>query len=441
MLIEFNVKNYKSFKDLEAFSMVAASIRSATPSLDEDNVIHVGSSGELTLLKSAAVYGANASGKSNFIKAINFMRRFVLNSSKDTQAKEEISVEPFKLSSESLGKPSFFEVVFLKNEREYRYGFEVDSTRVLQEWLYHTPKSKEALLFERVENNFKLSKSFEREGKLLVEKTRENALFLSVCSQFNGETSGLILDWFRDIGLIDGNNDASYAPFTISLFEHSKENSAITKFIKKLDLSISAIEIHKIDAKKHFSDSKLPDELKEFLLRNGSSEVSSVKTKHCIYNLEGHATDSEFFDLGSQESAGTKKLFSLAGPIFDALDKGEILVIDELDAQLHTLITREILKLFNSRTANPKNAQLIFTTHDTNLLTGNLLRRDQIWFAEKDKTEATHLYSLVEYKPRNDASFEKDYIQGRYGAIPYVGDLSSILSSSSAQELNSLSVQ
>lgn len=407
MLIEFSIGNYKSFMETMSFSMVAARLTAKDKRLDKHHVFKVGN--DLHLLKSAALYGANASGKSNFIDAIRFMKYFVLSSSKDTQANEQIPVEPFRLSTETANEPSFFEMVFLTDSRRYRYGFEVTSERVVAEWLFHVPAIREAKLFERRDGKFEVTNTF-RESKELRDKTRDNALFLSVVAQFNGVISNKLLQWFRNLGLIFGLNDDGLRRYTSRRLYEEKHRDEILHLIRRLDVGIDDIQVHK---------SPLDD--------TSNQERIDVLTAHRKFDAQGESMAFEFFDMDNNESEGTKKVFSMAGPLVHTLTNGKVLIIDELDARLHPLITRAIIGLFNSSETNPRNAQLIFATHDTNLLSKDIFRRDQIWFAEKDRFGATHLYSLAEYKVRNDASFESDYIRGKYGAIPFVGDLSTLL--------------
>jgi len=396
-----------------SFSMVAARLTAKDKRLDKHNVFKVGN--DLRLLKTAALYGANASGKSNFIDAIRFMKGFVLSSSKDTQADEQISVEPFRLSTETTNQPSLFEMVFLLDGRRYRYGFEATSERVVAEWLFHVPTIREAKLFERRDSKFEVTNTF-REGKELRDKTRDNALFLSVVAQFNGAISNKLLQWFRNLGLIFGLNDDGLRRYTIRRLNEKKHRDEILHLIRRLDVGIDGIQVRK---------SPLDD------LSN--QERIDVLTAHRKFDAQGESMAFEFFDMNNNESEGTKKVFSMAGPLVQTLTNGNVLIIDELDARLHPVITRAIIGLFNSSETNPRNAQLIFATHDTNLLSKDIFRRDQIWFAEKDRFGATHLYSLAEYKVRNDASFESDYIRGKYGAIPFVGDLSTLLVASEGE--------
>lgn len=414
MLLEFSVENYMSIKNRVTFSMVASKLKGH----EEENVF---SNGNVDLLKSAVIYGANASGKSNLLIAMSFMKHFVITSSKESQANDEIGVEHFRLSTETENKPSQFEIIFMHDKIPYRYGFVIDKKMVYREWLYYVPKTKEAKLFERTESNINLGTQF-KEGKGLKVNTRKNALFLSVVSQLNGEIAMKIMEWFSEkFNVISGVQHDTYKEFTVDKLEDKLYKSEIIKFLKNADTGIE--DVQSIDVKEEDLPEQMPKRLKELIM---SEKV--VLTRHSKVNEHGEIVSFEMFEMERYESEGTKKIFALSGPLVETLKNGEILVVDELDAKLHPLITRFILGLFHSRETNPNHAQLIFATHDTSILNNRFFRRDQIWFTEKDSNGSTELYSLAEYnldddnKVRIDASFDKDYIQGKYGAIPFVGE-------------------
>ena len=435
MLVEFSVGNYRSFHEPVTLSMQAAKLRASDKRLDCENVFQANG---MRLLRSAAVYGANASGKSNLVRAISFMRRFVLESSRESQAEEPIRVDRFRLSTAARGKPAYFQVVFFLHGRRYRYGFEVDGRRVCAEWLYHA-QQRETRLFVREGNQFDLSSVF-REGRGLQARTRDNALFLSVVAQFNGELATALLGWFRTtLNVVSGLNDAAYGPFTLRRFQDSDAfQQRALAFVREADLDISDIDVEMTPV----LEADLPGEMRGALeqlvstiaeLRRGKPGgeqddlmVSRVRTRHRVFDQEQNPAEWETFDLGEQESDGTQKIFFLSGPLMDTLEQGKVLVIDEMEARLHPFITCAIVQLFHSTQTNPHNAQLIFCTHDTGLLSREHFRRDQIWFTEKDRYGATDLYSLAELQVRNDASFDKDYFAGRYGAVPLIGGLHSL---------------
>jgi uncharacterized protein len=424
MLIEFSVGNYRSFKEKVTFSMVAANLVSQDKNVDINNVFAVDK--ELSLVKSAAIYGANASGKSNLAKAIGFMKWFMVNSSKETQSTEEIEVERFRLSTETDDQPSFFEIVFLLDGVQHRYGFTADRDKVVSEWLFYVPKTRETKLFVRHGNSFEIAKVYKADG--IGERTRDNALFLSVSAQFNVQKSEYILDWMNfKLNLISGLDDKeSLRIITRNLFYVHIHDEAID-LINKFDLGIVGVQQKLTPA-----DIAANEELrssngnKEKILKvlrkywNPAAPDRTIETIHQKFNDNREAISLEPFNLSTEESEGTQKLFALASVLVETFNYGQTLIIDEFDARLHPLMSRSIVEMFNSNETNPKNAQLIFMTHDTNLLSNKIFRRDQIWFTEKDRYGATDLYSLAEYKVRNDASFESDYIKGKYGAIPYI---------------------
>jgi uncharacterized protein len=411
MLIEFSVGNYRSFKDVVTFSMVCAPIQHSDENVDRQNVFLANK--DLNLLKSAAIYGANASGKSNLVRALCFMRDFAIESAVGKRVKDSIDTELYRLSTETEDEPSYFEIIFLVNKTRYRYGFEVDRQSVRSEWLYQTLKTKETELFYREKSKIKISSRFS-EGKNLDIKTRRNASFLSVVAQFNGEIATKIIQWFSELITISNLDDEqNYEEITFDAFfreallEEDRPEKLVD-LIRGLDLGIRDIQA----VETRFEDGSLGLE---------------VKTTHWKYDPDGNKIADEQFNIYEEESAGTQKLYRLSGLILSILEDGERLIIDELDARLHPSITRAIVKLFNSTRTNPRNAQLIFTTHDTNLLSCELFRKDQVWFTEKNRYGATDLYSLVEYKISDDTHFERDYIAGKYGAVPFIGDLSRLL--------------
>lgn len=425
MLIEFSVGNYRSFKKRSTFSMVAANLVSTNKELDKNNTFDVDK--ELKLLKTGAIYGANASGKSNLAKALSFMKWFMVNSSKETQSTDQIPVEPFRLSTETEKEPSHFELAFLMNGRRYRYGFEVTQDRVISEWLFYVPNVRETTLFERQLDNIKSSKVYNADG--VQQRTRNNALFLSVSAQFNVNLAEDILEWLTDkLNLISALRNNDYFNYTVECFTTDKSKSEIIQLIKKLDLGISEIQVDQQDITTDLLPDSFPDELKQMLIEGGG-KATSIGISHRKFDGDSKFKSIERFDLEYHESEGTKKLFALAGLLINTLKEGKILMIDEFDARLHPSISLAIVDLFNSKKKNPNNAQLIFMTHDTNLLSNKIFRRDQIWFTEKDRYGATDLYSLAEYKISDDVSFETDYIKGRYGAIPYLGNFNNLIES------------
>jgi hypothetical protein len=406
MLLEFTVGNFLSFKDKKTFSLEAGSI-----SEHKDNVAK---EGKYKVLRSAVIYGANSSGKSNFIKALDFMVTIIKNSSK-LNSTDKLNAKPFLLNTETENSPSFFEILFTDANKRYRYGFEINNDKIHSEWLYilDGKSNKETLFFIRNLNGIGVSEVFE-EAKGFIENARENGLFLSLLDQLNIEVAKTVMLFVNlNLKVISGIEHKDNISMTKSFYEFDDNyKKKVEIFIKNLNLGFSnfIVEINNEDA---FFENK-------------------IKTSHRKFDKFGNLDSFVDFKLKDQESSGTNKLFDIVGYIVYSLEFGGVLVIDELDSKLHPILTQEIIKLFNNPETNPKNAQLIFTTHDTNLLGANLFRRDQIWFTEKDDFEATDMYSLLEFKDedgntiRKDRSFEKDYIRGRYGAIPYISNFQEV---------------
>ena len=422
MIIEFTVGNFRSFRERVTLSMVAAKLNARDPLININNTFNMDD--ELTLLTSAAIYGANASGKSNLIKALGFMRHYIISSSRESQADEPIQTIPYRLDVKTENSPSYFELIFRMDGVPYRYGFEVTTEKVETEWLFYAPNKKEAKLFTREGNEISVARAI-KGGQAFKPLTRPNALFLSVAAQFNNEIAKKVLGWFKSVNVISGLDDTAYGGFTAQVFaEDASYRTSIVELLQESDIGINNIVIEKTNIHEAGVFPKdMPQELRDFLLKQmkEGSEFINFRSSHSKY-CDGGVVDQILFDI-NEESEGTQKLFFLSGPVIDTLRHGKVLVIDEIEARLHTLLTRKLISLFNSVETNPKHAQLIFATHDTNLLSNKLFRRDQIWFVEKDEEGASHLYSLAELKVRNDASFESDYLQGKYGAIPILGEM------------------
>jgi len=381
-------------------------------------------------LSSAVIYGANASGKSNLLRGMSFMKRIVVESF-DKRSVSEIPYDPFLLNTEDSKEPTFYEAEFLAGTIKYRYGFEADKHTIKSEWLFETKKKTEKPLFLRVPEGIEVMSRY-TEGKDLEEKTRDNALFLSVVDQFNGRIASTVMKWFRDFNIISGLNHDNYRAVTFSMLDKPDSNAVLTNYFSQIDLGFDKITIEE----KEFNPEELPTDLPEDIFKQLISDlegktVVNIRTVHKVFDQKQNFVREVEFDTRRQESSGTNKIIDLSGPIFDTLKNGGVLVVDELDAKLHPLLTLSIIRLFQNQDINKEGAQLIFATHDTNILSICNLRRDQIYFIEKNRFGASDLYSLVEYnkegKVRKDRSFEKDYINGRYGAIPYFGNFNTLL--------------
>jgi len=419
MLIRFTVGNFLSFNKKRTLSLEAKGISEL-----KTNIIPI--NGE-SLLRSSVIYGANSSGKSNLIKALNRMRDVVLNSVRLNDS-DKLDYSPFLLSTESENQPTYFEVHFWQDSTKFRYGFEYNLNKIVNEWLFSGKSVKtEKPLFIRTSDGIGITEKF-KEGKGNESKTNNNRLFISLVAQLGGSISKSILSFFENYNVLSGLEHNDYTGFTMRMLHENlngcDESLELYQLLKLGFKEINAIEYDFNPSEIPYS---LPTKLKAKLVKDlTGKKYLSLKTIHNKYDKKGNFVDSVVFDKERNESDGTNKIIDLSGPIFDTLKLGKILIIDELDAKLHPLITIHIVELFNSPDSNPNNAQLIFATHDTNLLGETLFRRDQIWFTEKDELEQTDLYSLYEFnlpdgsKVRNDSNIERNYIRGRYGAIPFL---------------------
>lgn len=419
MIVEFTVGNFLSFNKKATLTFEAKGISELTENVFTHH--------KQKLLRSAVIYGANSSGKSNLIKALDRMRDNVLFSVR-LNSSDALDFSPFLLSSESENQATFFEVIFYVDAIKYRYGYEYNYTEIINEWLFIGNNSKtEKPLFIRTKEGIAVADKFE-EGKGKEVSTNDNRLFISLVAQLGGIVSKKILEWFKNYNVLSGLQHKDYNGFTSTMLHKKLDgcNQSLL-FFENLKLGFKEIKTNELE----FSPLDIPDEVPKRLQLKlikelaGKKEIT-LKTAHNKFDKKGNIVDIVFFDKDKNESEGTNKIIDLSGPIFDTLSLGKLLIIDELDAKLHPLITKHIVGLFNNPLTNTKNAQLLFATHDTNLLSTDLFRRDQIWFTEKDDFEQTDLYSLYDFnlpdgtKIRNDANIEKNYIRGRYGAIPFI---------------------
>jgi uncharacterized protein len=427
MLIQFSIRNFKTFKEKTVLNMVASNYDKSTR--EKENVFKQDDF-NLRLLKSAVIFGANASGKTKFIEGFMFMKQFVIRSSKDSQKGEPIEVEPFKLQTDSEKDSSEFEVIFLYKKEMFRYGFEVTNEKIVSEWLYHRPKTKEVELFYRDKQKFEIHNRNFSKGAMLAKEglIRENALMISVAGQFNDKLAGKVIEWFKGFKTISGLDESGYKGFTMGRTKDLKHRTKILELLKVADLGIQDISLEVLDVTKLPKD--MPQALKDMISKKAKDEeaefISDVLTTHKKFDSNKKQVGDIKFSMDEEESSGTRKFFYLTGPVLDSLENGYVLVVDELDSKLHPNLVCKLVSLFNSAEHNPNNAQLIFNTHDTNLLGSGLFRRDQIWFAEKDRIGVSKLFSLADFTVRKNENFEENYIRGKYGAIPFLNQFENL---------------
>jgi hypothetical protein len=420
MLIEFRVANHRSFREEQALSMVAVN---RDHSLEATHVIDPKIKGakDLRLLRSIALCGANASGKTNVIRALDFMRAMVVGSAQH-QESARLNFRPFMLDEDSRKAPTRFEVTFLHEEIRYQYGFEFNEERIQSEWLHAYPSGLPRTYFERdasKEQEYEFGPLFKGEKHRLTPLTRPNALFLSVAAQFNHPELTPVFVWFRDmLNCLMGTGDRfDLVGYTI---ERSHRDPAfLAKVVRMLESSDTGISDFQVERAK-MPPVEIEDPRTRVKLKFGGEDQEGYKF-NLFHRAQGKAVSLPFED----ESLGTHRILAYAGPFIDVLERGATIVVDELEQSLHPLLVLEILRLFHSPETNPKGAQILFTTHLPLLLDQEQIRRDQVWFTEKANSGATTLFPLTDFKPRTGKyeSILKGYLSGRYGAVPVLREL------------------
>lgn len=419
MLIEFTVENYRSFSDAQTLSMIA--------SKDSSHPQNVVQEGEFRLLKVAALYGANASGKSNFTKAFAFMNRFVGESATKLNLGDPISgIEPFRLDRQWQTKPSTFAIRVLIRGTEYQYGFSATRERVYREWLQLKREGGRVSSALKREydpvlgtTQWHLRGELREQASAVAKATRDNSLFLSHAAQMNVAFVKELFLWFRrhfwhfDLATFQAMHLLQQS--AERLLEDPRFRERMETMIHDADLGIGGVAAQK----EPISFQDMPKELRELFSSTGTLEQYAVRTTHAISGSE----ETVEFSLEHEESLGTQRFFGMVGRMLNALDDGDVLVVDEFDCSMHPLLTQKLIELFQSNEANSTGAQLVFTTHDSSLMSPALFRRDQIWFSEKNDRCASQLFSLcdIEPAPRKGEAFERNYLAGRYGAVPNFG--------------------
>ena len=441
MLIDFTFGNFRSFRDEATLSMVAADTLDGNEELDAKNVIKEVRS-DLNVLRVAAIYGANASGKSNVVRAYTeFVRAVGLSANTDYR----FNGLPYLLDETSQYKPLTLEVTFLLNRKQYRYGFEAtvnvadtpSSHRFDAEWLFETENNQEKMLFSREGETVEFRDYPEidvalDEGGFYLQPS---SLILSVVSRIpkNRFTKSIVKDIRDKFRYISGRSDVELRRFTESALVNGRFHSEVSRLLMEAGTGVDDLYLEQKDGETAgLADALTNEDVQSRAQQEGEqTNRPQIFTVHNLYDEEGRLTNKKAaLPMDGTASEGTRKLFAYSGPIWDTLENGYTLFIDEMDARFHPLITQTLIQLFQSKETNPNDAQLVFVTHDTNLLSSRLLRRDQIYFVEKERTGASRLYSLAEFDlPSISVDFENDYLQGKYGAIPFLGGLRRLLHS------------
>ncbi len=432
MLIELTIKNFKSFRDETAFSLVAAGYDRETR--EYENVVDIPKY-DLRVLRSAIVYGGNASGKSKFFNAFEFMQDLVLRSVEMSWLPNALENLHFSLDTVSGSTPVEFEAIFLHKDKLFRYGFALLNGKVERESLNIRVHKKEMPIFTREGDNYTSHRSYFKQGKLVISRNlvRENALCLTVAAMYNDEIASEAVEWFRNVISFSGVNLENPMNLTMAMLNDPVKKKKILTLLSASDLGIEDVVISRTG----FTGQKdlVAEEIQRYAPSHGDLFLD-LRTVHRRFSPEGKSESTANFSMDSDESAGTRKFFALAGPILTALEKGLPVVVDELDAGLHPKLVHRLVELFNSAESNPHNAQLIFNSQTTHLLSADLFRRDQVWFVEKDTYGVSKLFSLIEIKVRKTDKFEKYYLDGRYGGIPFLGEFEFIKFDAHKERIN-----
>ena len=385
MLIQFTVENHRSIKNSAVISFAASKDKSF-----EEYQLHPDA--QKTLLPALAIYGANAAGKSNVLHAMMTMKEMVVGNAAKASKGQKLLLEQFG----GIKQPNTFEIVFIYQGIRYTYGFSFDAKKIDKEYLFHWPNGREALIFSREDGVFEFRENI-NEQMTLSNRTPDNKLYLVSSNDWNLPQTENAYRWFLEKLTFLMEEEPATSETVAQIASGDDKKARILKELLLADLGITDVAI-----------------------KNSSGKAPVITTTHRIINEDG---TTEYFQLlMEQESAGTQHFFTRIGGWLQALENGALLVVDEIEDSLHPLLTRRLIEMVQDKAINTKGAQLIFTTHDAMLLDLNFFRRDQIWFAEKnDKTCATELYSLTSFSPRKGENVRKGYLQGRFGAIPFIG--------------------
>ena len=410
MLIQFTVENFMSFRKQTIFNL--------KPSISNELKENIVKNEKHQAVKTAVVFGANASGKSNVIKAVT-AAIMMLRESEQMQIDMPLQrIVPFKLGNNTMEKPTFFEFVFVTDGIKYIYGFSATVKKIHKEYLYAYYSNKPTTVFQRDGDKYEFKRD-KSELMLLSEKNISNKLFLSTATAWNYKETKAPYRWFST--MVDTYDKTSWQPDFQSLMDE-KQKRFTKELLRIADINIADYHVNKTEMPKEQVEAIKLDPVLKSLMGDGNffkGDYFSAATMHEVQEDSGDISMREL-DL-MEESTGTQTLFFMSTKLKEAFETGKIMVIDEIEAGLHPLIVEEIVRMFNDDNINRKNAQLIFTTHDTNILNLDLLRRDQIFFIEKNRmTAESELYALSDFSVRKTENIRNAYMHGRYGAVPNV---------------------
>jgi AAA15 family ATPase/GTPase len=429
MIIDFTIKNYRSFKEASSLSLIAEGLKNDGIAIRETNF-------KDNLLPVVGIFGQNAGGKSNIVKAFAYMQAAMLNADYiNAPVNKHPLLQPFLLNRSSHNMPTHFEVSLWDeaNHTQYNYGFEVGAPGVVSEWLEVTDrpeiKKRTRLIFERTGNTFTFDNTVKDDLEPIAKRVLDTALAINVFANLADPLSGKLLELIspKNIKTVEGTDTDQLMSYALDRFyTNEKLRSEVTRFIKNADIDINEVNVIRSAFNVDELPAGIPEELKALMNSSGQPNYNyRLTSKHSMYDDKGNKLDNTYeFNFGEQESLGTQKILALATILIDALDNGETIIFDELGSSLHPFLTKKIVELFQSSKFNKNAAQLIFTSHETFLLNKTSLeskfdlRRDQIWFADKGADESSSLKCLSEYKTKKEYELSKRYLEGRFGAVP-----------------------
>jgi hypothetical protein len=416
MILQFGISNFQSIRARQQLSMLSASLK-------DEGVDLLEAPNRKQALPVVIIYGANASGKSSILQGLRMMCQHVSNSFGGSNPNDKIPRNQFMLAGPDYDELSSFDCDFVLNGIRYHYGFTHDDFAFKEEWLYAFGVGGRQMWFERKGSEYKFGKNLKGKNRTISSFTRLNSLFLSTAAQNAHAQLTEIFNFFdRDVIFeLNGTGDAS----TVAMKYKNGIDKRIVNFLKSADAGIVDVSVESRD----IDDQPFFDDFYELISKHTTVGIERDDLKRIPYIKMGHAGEAAgatFLDL-KQESRGTIRLLELLGPTLQALDRGAVLLIDEIDSSLHSMLSREVVRLFSSRETNPNGAQLILTTHDTNLLHRDSIRRDQVWFTEKDGRGETQLFPLTEISTRKSDNLEKGYLEGRFGAVPFLDGIRAAL--------------
>lgn len=432
MLVSFSLGNLFSFKNIQTLRMDAAASSSRDDILP-DNVFSSSETHDTRILKSALLFGANASGKTNCLKALTVLRSIILNSQAalDDRQRPLRSLIPYLLDQTCMEQPSVLEVEFYQNGTKYRYGLEANAERIHGEWLFYTPTTRETMLFNRTDQSVEFNKAgFAEAARLVkngqVQQTRADVPFISVLAANNGLHSLEIIHWFNQLRMLSGTEELGYSGFTHELLTNDPQFKRWALQV----LNTLGIDDLRVDEVKtpEFSFSNVTPEVKNVLSAVGELSKHQKTTRLIVIKKVDHTDGNYTVEFPAEfESEGTRKLINILGPLYDSIQNKRVLLIDEIEAKFHSLLTRFVLKTYHEN--NSSGSQIIATAHDTNLMDTRYYRRDQIWLVENEPGNGSQLYSLIEFKEKArqlKQQYGPDYLSGAFGAISLFENLEQI---------------